>query len=79
MANQTNIPAPRVPLLDERTGLMSREWFRYFQNLFTQTGDQGSTTSIQDVQLSGTSNLDEEIAEIKKQLQDLQLSLPPKT
>lgn len=53
MPNNTSIPAPRVPLIDQRTGLMAREWFRYFQNLFTQTGADGSTASIQDIELAG--------------------------
>ena len=42
MANLTNIPASRVPLIDSQTGLMTREWFRFFQNLFINTG--GGTT-----------------------------------
>lgn len=80
MADTTRIPAPRVPFIDERTGLMSREWYRYFQNLYTLTGDQASSTSIQDIELAGQSmNVADEIAEIKKQLQDLQLSILPKT
>ena len=36
--NITQIPAPRVPIVEERTGLMSREWFRYFNNVNTQIG-----------------------------------------
>ena len=38
MANLTNIPSSRVPLVDGQTGLMTREWFRFFNNLFTQLG-----------------------------------------
>jgi hypothetical protein len=29
----TQIPAPRTPLIDETTGLLSREWFRWFNNV----------------------------------------------
>lgn len=36
--NITNITPPRVPFLDERTGLVSRQWYRFFLNLFTLTG-----------------------------------------
>lgn len=36
--NVTNIPAPRVPLIDQRTGFVSREWFAFFSNIFTLTG-----------------------------------------
>lgn len=36
--NITQIPAPRVELIDPRTGLMSREWFRFFNNIYTVVG-----------------------------------------
>jgi hypothetical protein len=38
MANITQIPAPRVPVVDERTGLMTVQWFRYFNNINTIVG-----------------------------------------
>lgn len=37
--NITNITPPRVPFLDERTGFVSREWYRFLLNMFTITGD----------------------------------------
>jgi len=49
--NTTNIPALRVALIDPRTGLMSREWYRFFFNLFNLTGGGTNETSLQDVQL----------------------------
>jgi hypothetical protein len=49
--NITQIPAPRVALIDERTGLMSREWYRFFINLFNLTGDGSNTTSLTDLQV----------------------------
>lgn len=27
------IPKPNTPLIDARTGMMAREWFRYFASL----------------------------------------------
>ena len=36
--NITQIPAPRVELIDPRTGLMSREWFRFFNNVYSIVG-----------------------------------------
>jgi len=36
--NVTQIPAPRVPFMDERTGTISREWFRFLNNLYTILG-----------------------------------------
>jgi len=49
--NITNIPAPRVNFIDDRTGLMSREWYRFFLNLFTLTGSGTNATSLEDLQL----------------------------
>lgn len=49
--NATNITPPRVPLIDQRTGLMSREWYRFFLNLFTLTGSGSNQTSLTDLQL----------------------------
>jgi hypothetical protein len=49
MLNITNIPAPRVPFIDERTNLMSREWYRFFLNLFVLTGSGSNATSITDL------------------------------
>ena len=37
--NITQITAPRVPLIDSRSGLMSREWYRFFYNIYVLTGD----------------------------------------
>jgi len=37
--NSTQITPPRVPLTDERTGTVSREWYRWFYNLYTITGE----------------------------------------
>ena len=36
--NITQIPAPRVAVVDERTGLMTVQWFRYFNNINTIVG-----------------------------------------
>jgi len=51
MANITQIPAPRVALIDATTGLMSREWYRFFINLFALTGDGSNITSLTDLQV----------------------------
>lgn len=48
--NITQIPAPRVEFIDKRTGLMAREWYRFFLNLFTLTGSgQNPPTPVEDV------------------------------
>ena len=46
----TRIPAPRTPLIDERTGLMSREWYRFFYNLYNLAGTGGNFISLEDIQ-----------------------------
>jgi len=38
MLNLTQVPAPRVPLIDESTGLVSMEWFRFFNGLYAIVG-----------------------------------------
>jgi hypothetical protein len=50
--NITKIPAPRVPLVDERTGLISREWFRFLNNIYVITG--GATQGITQIANGGT-------------------------
>jgi hypothetical protein len=49
--NITNIPAPRVDFIDPRTGLMAREWYRFFFNLFNLTGGGSNDTSLSDLQV----------------------------
>jgi hypothetical protein len=36
--NATQITPPRVSIIDDRTGLVSREWYRYFYSLYAFTG-----------------------------------------
>ena len=52
MLNITNIPAPRVPFIDMKTGLVSREWYRFLLNLFQLTGSGVSEVSLEDLQLA---------------------------
>ena len=40
----TNIPAPRVGFIDPRTGLMAREWYRFFFQQFEQVGGGAGLT-----------------------------------
>lgn len=48
--NITTITAPRVPLTDPRTGIISREWYRFFLNLFTLTGSGTNTATVEDTE-----------------------------
>ena len=56
--NITNIPAPRVPFIDERTGLMAREWYRFFLNLFVLTGSGNNPITLEELQLGPPSQQD---------------------
>lgn len=40
MPNITQITPPRVPIIDPRTGAITREWYRYFYNLYYATGGE---------------------------------------
>jgi hypothetical protein len=50
--NITKIPSARVALLDPQTGLISREWFRFFNNVYQISG--GSTLGVTQIQNGGT-------------------------
>ena len=49
--NATQITPPRVPIIDERTGAVSREWYRWFYSLYNIVG---SGTGIIPVASGGT-------------------------
>ena len=49
--NVTNIPSNRVEIIDPRTGMVSREWYRFFLNLFNLAGSGGNQTSLDDLQI----------------------------
>ena len=76
--NITQIPAPRVPFLDERTGLISREWFRFLNNQYQLTGGGTTSTTLADLELtpSLSSNTEDELAVVKTQLNDIALQPP---
>lgn len=75
--NVTQIPAPRVDFIDKRTGLMAREWYRFFVNIYNLAGGGNSAVSLDDLQVGqfGGGSLDS-IAEMMKTLQDLELQPP---
>ena len=54
--NITRIPAPRVALLDPATGTISREWYRFFLNLFVLTGEGSNPTSLEELQYGPPNN-----------------------
>lgn len=76
--NITQIPAPRVPFLDERTGLISREWFRFLNNQYQLTGGGTTSTSIADLEIAPSlaANVEDEVAVLRTQVDDLQKGPP---
>jgi len=67
----TNITPPRVPLIDQRTGLISREWYRFFLNLFQLTGSGQNTTSLTDLQVGPPPTQQEDFTDIIIDIQGL--------
>lgn len=43
MLKLTQVPAPRVPIIDSTTSLVSTEWFRYFNGLYAIVGENQNT------------------------------------
>lgn len=68
--NITQIPAPRVPFIDERTNQISREWFRFLNNQFQLTGGGTTQTTIADLELAPAlaANVEDELAVVKNQI-----------
>jgi hypothetical protein len=60
----TNITPPRVPLTDQRTGLISREWYRFFLNLFQLTGGGQNTVSLTDLQVGPPLPTQEDVGDL---------------
>lgn len=44
--NPTNLTPPRVALIDDRTGAISREWYRFFLSLLTATQNNQDETTL---------------------------------
>jgi len=55
MLNVTQIPAPRVPFLDNTTGLISTEWYRFLFNLYVLCGGGSTDVSLQDLMVGPSS------------------------
>lgn len=67
-----NIPPPRVPVIDERTGLISREWYRFFLDIFRRVG-QDDTRVIEDFTVAPQDSLSL-LASIVDQVQAVELA-----
>ena len=78
--NTTNIPAPRVPFVDERTGLISREWFRFLNNQFQLTGGGTTAISLADLELAPYSDAatEAELTVTQSRVEALEVAPPEK-
>lgn len=74
--NITNITPPRVQLADPNTGLVSREWFRFFESLFRLTGSGQNDFTLQDLQLGPDSDAASLAAVLQTEIQNLSVSPP---
>jgi hypothetical protein len=72
----TNITPPRVQLVDPNTGLVSREWYRFFQSLFQLTGSGQNDFTLQDLQLGPDSDAASLAAVLQTEIQNLSVSPP---
>lgn len=50
--NVTKIPSARVPLIEANTNLISREWFRFLNNIYIISG--GATLGVTQIENGGT-------------------------
>ena len=83
IANPTPVTPPRVPFFDERTGLISREWYMFFISLYTNTADLNSqelTPALTDQSgtysaLLQTAQLSAQVAELQAQVQAVQAEM----
>lgn len=48
----SNIVPQRVPMVDPKTGMISREWYNFFLTLFELTGAGADVMSLADIQLA---------------------------
>ncbi len=76
MTNITNIPAPRVPFIDQRTGQISREWFRFLNNQFVLTGGGQTSITTADLELTPASTAEDYASALQAEIDALKLAPP---
>ena len=55
----SRIPSFGVKLTDLKNGLITREWFRFFEGLWSLTGANSNTVSLTDLQVGGVTPVQE--------------------
>ena len=48
MLNETRIPGQRVPIAEDESGVPTREWFRYFEFLYTVAATSATNAAFYD-------------------------------
>lgn len=61
ITNPTNLTPPRVAFIDERSGAISREWYRFFLSLLTATQDNQTQSLLAPDTNSFAASLEEEL------------------
>ena len=76
MRNITRIPSQRVPIIEKNTGLVTREWFRFLNNLYVLTGGGTSDITISDFEVtpSESPSLLSDFANINAEIDGLKVS-----
>ena len=77
MPNTTNITPPRVAMVDPKTGIITRDWYRFFSSLFNLTGAGTNQIALDELQIGPDGGVDSGLAVIESQIQDLNLAPPP--
>jgi hypothetical protein len=73
--NATQIPAIRVPFIDPRTGLISREWYRYLFNQYNAVSENDSDAAISELQLTPSNSVfTSDVDDIMKRLYALDVA-----
>jgi hypothetical protein len=73
-ANTTSITPPRVQLTDPLTGMINREWYRFFVNLFNLTGSGQNDVTLEDLQIGPDTSNNLSAHQIAQDLQALSLA-----
>lgn len=51
--NEPQLPKNQSPIIDDRTGLVARDWYRFFLNLLNKANSGGGTGTVTSVNVSG--------------------------
>jgi hypothetical protein len=77
-SNITNITPPRVQLVEPATGMINREWYRFFVNMFRLTGNGQNDITLEDLQIGPDSDAVSLAAVLQTEIQNLSVA-PPMT